>query len=53
MWSLKTTTVPVIVRVMGVINKEMDKPINSPNLFEIQKIALYGTVYLLRRVRSI
>ena len=46
----------VIVGALGMIKKGTDKHINnipvSPNLYEIQKITLFRTAYLLRRVLS-
>ena len=51
MWRLKTSTVPVIVGALGMINKGTDKHINetssSPHLNEIQKTTLSEIVRLL------
>ena len=48
---------PVIVRALDMINKGPDKHVNKipgiPSLYEIEKVSLSGTAYLLRRVRSI
>ena len=56
MLNLKTITMAVIVGALGMIKKGTDKHINnipvSPSLYEIQKIALFRTAYLLRRVLS-
>ena len=53
MWHLKTITVPVIVGAFGMIYKGTDKRINSPSLYETEKLALCGTAYLLRSVQSL
>ena len=54
MWRLKTTTMPLIVGTQGMIKKGTDKYLNKipggPNLYEMQNIALCGTVHFLRRV---
>ena len=56
MWHLKTTTVLGIVWALDIIKKRTDKHINkiinSPSLYEIQKIALNRIVHLLRTVLS-
>ena len=56
MWHLKTTTMPVIVRVLSISKKGIDKHINkisgSPSLYEIQRFVLCGIFYLVRRVLS-
>ena len=57
MWHLGTTTMPVIVRVLGMIEKGTDKHINNipgyASLYEIQKIAFCGTAHLFGRELSI
>ena len=56
MGHLKTTTMPVIIGALGMINKEIDKHIykipSSPSLYEIQNITLCRIAPLLRRVLS-
>ena len=51
MLHLKTTTLPVILKALGIIKKGLDKHINkiidSPSQCEIQKITLYGTTDLI------
>ena len=57
MWHLKTTTMPVIVRVLCMIKKGTEKPINIWYLAvaaykKYLKNALCGTAHLFRRVLS-
>ena len=46
MWHLKTTTMPVIMRDLGMINKWADKNINSrhgsASLYEIKNVLFAG-----------
>ena len=57
MWGLKTTTVPVVMGVLGTIKKDMenytDKILGNINVKELQKITLLSTAQLLRGVLSI
>ena len=54
MWYLKTSTISEIVGALGMIKKGIYKHINklpgSSKLYEKQKISLYRTVHLFRRV---
>ena len=54
MWGLKTTTVPVVMGALGTIKKEMENYSNkipgTINIHELQKITLFSTAHLLRRV---
>ena len=47
MWRLKTITVPVIMRALGIIKKTIDKHINKipgcPSPYEIKKNCIYVT----------
>ena len=47
MWGVKTTTVPVVTRVLGTIKKDMEnytnKILGNINIHELQKIALLST----------
>ena len=56
MWHLETTPVSVIVGPQDMIKKRKDKNISkipsSPSRYEILKIALCVTAYLLRRILS-
>ena len=55
-WQLKTSTVPVIVGVLLMINKCADKHINnlpdSPRLYKIQKVELGGTAHLINVIEK-
>ena len=54
MWGLKTTTVPVVMGALGTIKKDMENYSNkipgNINIHELQKITLFSTAHLLRRV---
>ena len=56
MWQMKTEIIPVVVGALGMIKKGSQKLIKeipgkiSP--WEIQKTALLGTTYILRKVLS-
>ena len=56
MWTLKTTTIPVICGALGMIKKGADKYLNqipgNNSLSEVQKIVLTSTCHTLRRVLS-
>ena len=54
---MKTVTIPVVVGGLGMIEKSTEKypeqiP-GSPSLAELQKIALIGTAYILRKTLPI
>jgi hypothetical protein len=57
MWGTKTTTIPVVIGALGLVKKRIekytDKIPGNINIHEVQKIALLGTAYILRRVLSI
>ena len=57
MWHLNTTTIPIVVSVVGMIKKNTDTHVlKMPgNLFlsEIQKIMLMSTAHILRKTLSI
>ena len=57
MWGLKTTTVQVVMGVLGAIKKDMENYSNkipgNINIHELQKIILLSTAHLLRRMLSI
>ena len=54
MWGLQTTTVPVVMGALGTIKKDMENYSNkipgNINIHELQKITLFSTSHLLRRV---
>ena len=56
-WGLKTITVPVVIRALGVVKKGIEKHIDKiPGktlITELQKIALLGSSQILRKVLSI
>ena len=56
-WELKTTTVPVVIRALGLVKKGTENYISEiPGIIgitELQKIVLLGTVHTLRRSLSI
>ena len=53
---MKTVPVPVLIGALGVIKKATEKDLEKipgcPNLAEMQKIALIGTAYILRKTLS-
>ena len=57
MWGLKTTTVQVVMGVLGTIKKDMENYSNkipgNINIYELQKITLLSSALLLWRVLSI
>ena len=57
MWGMKTPIVPVVIGVLGVIKKGIDKQIckipGKIDVAELRKIALLGSAYILRKVFSI
>ena len=50
MWHLKTNTVEALGRIKKGTDKHIKKIPDSLSIYEIQKIALYGTAYLFRKV---
>ena len=50
----KTATVPVVMRALGTIKEDMEnyshKIPGNINIYELQKITLFSTAHLLRRV---
>ena len=57
MWGLKTITVPVVIRALGVVKKGIEKHIDKIpgkiSITELQQIALLGSSHSLRNVLSI
>ena len=57
MWKMKTSTIPVSVRALGLITKGVGKYINqipgSVNVVMVQKIVLLGSAHILKRTLSI
>ena len=55
-WGMKTQIVPVVIGALGVVKKgierQIDKIMGNINVAELQKIALLGSMYILRRVLS-
>ena len=53
---MKTVTIPVVIGALGMIKKGTEKHLEkipgSPNLAEMQKIALKGTAHILRKTIS-
>ena len=56
-WKLRTSIVPVIVGVLGIIKKGCQKHLDTisveSQLQEIQKIVLTSTAHILRKALSI
>ena len=56
LWHIKTVTIPVVIRTLGMIKKgtkkHLEKIPGSLNLAQMQKIALTGTAYILRKTLS-
>ena len=56
MWYLKTTTLPVVIGVLGVVAKTAPNYVSqipgAPSLTELQKITPMGTAHILRKVLS-
>ena len=57
MWKIKTKTVPIIIGALGVVNRNTINYVKQlPGelcLQEIQKIALLGTAFILRKALSL
>ena len=57
MWDMRTTTIPMVIGALGVIkkgvNEYFEKIPGSSVIGQMQKMALLGTVCILRKVRSI
>ena len=55
-WLMKTVTIPVVVGVLGMFKKGTEKHLEqiagSPNLAEMQKIAVTSTAHNLRKTLS-
>ena len=53
LWHMKTVTHSVVIGTLGMIKKGTEKNLEkipgSPNLAKMQKIALIGTAYILRK----
>ena len=53
---MKTVTIPVVIGALDMIKKKTEKHLEkipgSPNLAEMQKIALTGTAHILRKTLS-
>ena len=56
LWHMKTVTIPVVIGALGMIKKDTEKHLEkipeSPNLGEMQKIALKSTAHILRKTLS-
>ena len=54
MWNVKTSVIPVIIRAIGTISKPFRKYLSdipgNHDLKELQKTAILGTAYILRKV---
>ena len=57
MWDMKTDTTPVVIGALRLVKKRLERYTNhiagNINIFEIQKIAILGTVHILRRALPI
>ena len=55
-WHMKTVTTPVVTGTLGMIENVAEEHLEqipgSPNLVEMQKIALTGTANILRKTLS-
>ena len=56
LWYMKIVTIPVMSGGLGMTEKSIEKYLEkipgSPSLAELQKIALTGTAYILRKTLS-
>ena len=56
LWHMKTVTIPAVIGALGMIKKGTEKHLEkipwSPNLAEMEKIALTGTAHILRKTLS-
>ena len=56
LWHMKTVTIPVVIGALSMIKKGTEKHLEkipgSPNLAEMQKIALTGAAHILRKTLS-
>ena len=56
LWHMKTVTIPVVIGALGMIKKGTEKHLEkipwSPNLAEMEKIALTGTAHIRRKTLS-
>ena len=56
-WKLKAKTVPIVIGALGTVNKNTEKYLDEVpgdiSITEVQKQALLGTTYILRKVLSI
>ena len=54
MWKVKTRVIPLIIGATGTVSKSFRKyPSNitgNPEVKELQKTAILGTAYILRKV---
>ena len=54
---MKTQTVPVVIRALGVIKKDIEKHTNkipgNINVTELQNITLLGSAHILKKVLNI
>ena len=57
MWDVKATVIPILVGVLGTVSEELEnhlKTIGIPIVIScLQKTALLGTAFILRRVLGI
>ena len=57
MWDVKATVIPILVDVLGTVSEELEnhlKTIGIPIVIScLQKTALLGTAFILRRVLGI
>ena len=55
-WHMKTVATPVVTGTLGMIKEvaeeHLEQTPGSPNLVEMQKIALTGTAHILRKTLS-
>ena len=56
MWGMKTEIIPVVIGVLGLIKKGLEKHMEkipgAININELQNITLLGTAHILRKVLS-
>jgi hypothetical protein len=50
MWNVKTNALPVVIGATGTISKPLKKYLSNMAGKEVQKTAILGTAYLLRKV---
>ena len=57
LWNKKVEVIPVIIGATGIVNKNIKKYVgriqDCHNMYSLQRSAILGTAYILRKVLSI